>query len=189
MARMIVHGQQLQRFLQDVDQGLADLGDAEAVKAAQDAVAATDAVDPVQPDEIVDVEQDGGGQTRHCEHVVAERALLGGYAHDQAQIGQIMSRATQDVEAMRMYVSMGLIRVGAILILMLAVWTRVSVVVVALFFATPHRWRWAVLLGASAILLGGWGMLRWLDARMHSAHSRAAFAGLARLRGAWSALD
>ncbi|MGE3857669.1 MAG: ABC transporter ATP-binding protein [Dehalococcoidia bacterium] len=38
--------------------------------------------------------------------------------HDQAQIGQIMSRVTQDVEAMRMYVSMGIIRVGAILILL-----------------------------------------------------------------------
>lgn len=40
----------------------------------------------------------------------------------------------------------------------------------------------AVLLGASALLLGGWGVLRWLDARMHRAHSRAAFAHLARLR-------
>ncbi len=40
----------------------------------------------------------------------------------------------------------------------------------------------AVLLGASAVLLGGWGVLRWLDARMHRAHSRAAFAELARLR-------
>lgn len=41
----------------------------------------------------------------------------------------------------------------------------------------------AVLLGASAMLLGGWGLLRWLDARMHRAHARAAFAHLARLRG------
>ena len=38
--------------------------------------------------------------------------------HDQAQIGQIMSRATQDVEAMRQYINMGLIRAGAILILL-----------------------------------------------------------------------
>ena len=38
--------------------------------------------------------------------------------HDQAQIGQIMSRATQDVEAMRMYINMGIIRVGSILILL-----------------------------------------------------------------------
>ncbi|HEY0019794.1 MAG TPA: hypothetical protein VGC13_26075 [Longimicrobium sp.] len=37
----------------------------------------------------------------------------------------------------------------------------------------------AVLLVASAMLLGGWGVLRWLDARMHRAHSRAAFASLA----------
>lgn len=40
----------------------------------------------------------------------------------------------------------------------------------------------AVLLVASALLLGGWGVLRWLDARMHRAHSRASFADLARLR-------
>ena len=39
--------------------------------------------------------------------------------HDTAQIGQIMSRATQDVEAMRQYINMGLIRVGAIVILLL----------------------------------------------------------------------
>ena len=39
--------------------------------------------------------------------------------HDQAQIGQIMSRATQDVEAIRMYINMGIIRIGAILILLL----------------------------------------------------------------------
>ncbi len=39
--------------------------------------------------------------------------------HDTAQIGQIMSRATQDVEAMRQYINMGLIRVGAIVILLI----------------------------------------------------------------------
>jgi hypothetical protein len=42
----------------------------------------------------------------------------------------------------------------------------------------------AVLLGASAVLLGGWGLLRWLDVRMHRAHAREAFADLARLREA-----
>lgn len=39
--------------------------------------------------------------------------------HDQAQIGQIMSRATQDVEAVRMYVNMGLIRLIYVVILLL----------------------------------------------------------------------
>ncbi|MEI7925655.1 MAG: ABC transporter ATP-binding protein [Chloroflexota bacterium] len=39
--------------------------------------------------------------------------------HDQAQIGQIMSRATQDVEAMRQYINMGIIRVGSIVILLI----------------------------------------------------------------------
>lgn len=38
--------------------------------------------------------------------------------HDQAEIGQIMSRATQDVEAVRMYVNFGLMRVGYIVILL-----------------------------------------------------------------------
>ena len=39
----------------------------------------------------------------------------------------------------------------------------------------------AVLLGASAVLLAGFGVLRWLDWRMHRAHARAAYADLARL--------
>ena len=38
--------------------------------------------------------------------------------HDQAQIGQIMARATGDVEAIRFYVSMGLIRLAYTLILL-----------------------------------------------------------------------
>ncbi len=39
--------------------------------------------------------------------------------HDKAQIGQIMSRATQDVEAVRMYVNMGIIRLAYIVVLLL----------------------------------------------------------------------
>jgi len=39
--------------------------------------------------------------------------------HDKAQIGQIMSRATQDVEAVRMYVNMGLIRLLSVVVLLL----------------------------------------------------------------------
>ncbi|MSQ29249.1 MAG: ABC transporter ATP-binding protein [Dehalococcoidia bacterium] len=38
--------------------------------------------------------------------------------HDQAQIGQIMSRATQDVEGVRMYINFGIVRVGYIIILL-----------------------------------------------------------------------
>ena len=38
--------------------------------------------------------------------------------HDQAEIGQIMSRATQDVEGVRMYINFGLVRVGYIVILL-----------------------------------------------------------------------
>ena len=38
--------------------------------------------------------------------------------HDQAEIGQIMSRATQDVEGVRMYVNFGIVRIGYIVILL-----------------------------------------------------------------------
>jgi hypothetical protein len=55
-----------------------------------------------------------------------------------------------------------------------------DVVTVALHLFDP-LWQ-AVLLGASAVLLGGFGALRWLDWRMHRAHSRGAFDDLARVR-------
>ncbi|MEX0785664.1 MAG: ABC transporter ATP-binding protein [Dehalococcoidia bacterium] len=41
--------------------------------------------------------------------------------HDKAQTGQIMSRATQDVEAVRMFISMGILRIVYLTILMVAV--------------------------------------------------------------------
>ena len=40
--------------------------------------------------------------------------------HDKAQIGQIMSRATADVEGVRIYVSMGLLRLSYIAVLLVA---------------------------------------------------------------------
>ena len=40
--------------------------------------------------------------------------------HDEAQIGQVMSRATQDVEGVRFFVSMGLVRLLYIVILVVA---------------------------------------------------------------------
>jgi ATP-binding cassette subfamily B protein len=39
--------------------------------------------------------------------------------HDEAQIGQIMSRATQDVEAVRMFVNMGVVRLLYMVVLLL----------------------------------------------------------------------
>ena len=58
--------------------------------------------------------------------------------HDRSQIGQIMSRATQDVEGVRMFVSLGIIRllyivvlVGASAALMLALNVRVALVALA----------------------------------------------------------
>ena len=41
--------------------------------------------------------------------------------HDKAQTGQIMSRATQDVEAVRMLISFGIMRVAYLIILLVAV--------------------------------------------------------------------
>jgi len=41
--------------------------------------------------------------------------------HDKSQTGQIMSRATQDVEAVRMFISMGILRIAYLIILMGAV--------------------------------------------------------------------
>ena len=60
--------------------------------------------------------------------------------HDSSQIGQIMSRATQDVEGVRMFVSMGLLRLLFVVALVAAVYglmisTSVKVGLVALAFA------------------------------------------------------
>jgi len=41
--------------------------------------------------------------------------------HDKAQTGQIMSRATQDVEAVRMYISMGVLRLAYIFLLLFVI--------------------------------------------------------------------
>lgn len=55
-------------------------------------------------------------------------------------------------------------------------------VVTVVFHLAAPVWQ-AVLLGVSAVLLGGVGLLRWMDWRMRRAHARAACAALARLRG------
>ncbi len=59
--------------------------------------------------------------------------------HDNAQIGQIMSRATQDVEGVRFFVSMGLIRLAYIVVLVgvsaaLMIGTNVKVALIGLAF-------------------------------------------------------
>lgn len=54
-------------------------------------------------------------------------------------------------------------------------------IVTVVFHLFEPVWQ-GVLLGASAVLLGGLGVLRWLDWRMHRDHSSAAFAELARMR-------
>ncbi len=59
--------------------------------------------------------------------------------HDQAQIGDVMSRATQDVEGVRFFVSMGLLRSAYVLVLLavaatLMLTTHVQLALVALAF-------------------------------------------------------
>ena len=54
-------------------------------------------------------------------------------------------------------------------------------VVTVVFHLFAPVWQ-GVLLAFSAVVLGGFGVLRWLDWRMHREHARAAFAQLARLR-------
>ncbi|MCC6238354.1 MAG: ABC transporter ATP-binding protein, partial [Dehalococcoidia bacterium] len=47
--------------------------------------------------------------------------------HDEAQIGQIMSRATQDVEGVRFFVSMGLIRMAYVVVLVgISAWLMIQ---------------------------------------------------------------
>jgi ATP-binding cassette subfamily B protein len=70
--------------------------------------------------------------------------------HDQQQTGQLMSRATQDVEAVRWFVSMGLLRgsyvvilLSAVLILMIATSWQLALVVWA--FIPLIAWRSTVM--------------------------------------------
>ena len=70
--------------------------------------------------------------------------------HDRQQTGNLMSRATQDVEAVRRFVSMGLIR-GASIVLMLGgvatlmLITNWRLALVSLLFVPPVVWRAVVL--------------------------------------------
>ena len=70
--------------------------------------------------------------------------------HDRAQIGQIMSRATQDVEGVRMFVSMGVLRflyvvvlVGAVYSLMLVTNVKVGLVALAFLPAIVIQGTWS----------------------------------------------
>jgi len=65
--------------------------------------------------------------------------------HDQSQIGQIMSRATQDVEAVRMYINMGIIRMGSIIILLvvtLLLMLRTSPSLALVSWTSCRSWPW-----------------------------------------------
>jgi ATP-binding cassette subfamily B protein len=70
--------------------------------------------------------------------------------HDQQQTGQLMSRATQDVEAVRWFVSMGLLRGSYVIILLTAVLilmlvTSWKLALVVWFFIPLIAWRSTVM--------------------------------------------
>jgi ABC-type multidrug transport system fused ATPase/permease subunit len=70
--------------------------------------------------------------------------------HDRAQTGQIMSRATQDVEAVRMYISMGVLRLLYIVILLAAVlglmlYANWRLALMSWVFLPPIAWRSVVM--------------------------------------------
>jgi ATP-binding cassette subfamily B protein len=62
--------------------------------------------------------------------------------HDQAQTGQIMQRATQDVEGIRMFVNLGVIRLFYVVVLLVAtlslmLWTDVKLALLTWLFIPP----------------------------------------------------
>ena len=66
--------------------------------------------------------------------------------HDKAQTGEVMSRATQDVEAVRMFISMGLLRLMLLIVLLVAIFfLMISVdwqlTIVAWAFVPIVAWR------------------------------------------------
>jgi ABC-type multidrug transport system fused ATPase/permease subunit len=70
--------------------------------------------------------------------------------HDQQQTGAVMSRATQDVEAVRMYVSMGLARGFYVLLLMVSIFilmflTNWQLALVVWMFVPVIAWRSLVM--------------------------------------------
>jgi ABC-type multidrug transport system fused ATPase/permease subunit len=70
--------------------------------------------------------------------------------HDRQQTGQLMSRATQDVEAVRWFIHMGVLRAGYILILLLAILVLMAVTnwqltLVAWAFLPLIAWRSSVM--------------------------------------------
>ncbi len=65
--------------------------------------------------------------------------------HDTAQTGQIMSRATQDVEAVRMLISFGVMRIAYMIILLVSVF----------IFMTITSWQLALVAWAFVPIVGG----------------------------------
>ncbi len=63
--------------------------------------------------------------------------------HDKAQTGQIMSRATQDVEAVRMFISIGILRILYLLILITA----------AMVLITLVSWELALIAGVFVVIV------------------------------------
>jgi ATP-binding cassette subfamily B protein len=80
--------------------------------------------------------------------------------HDKAQIGQIMSRATQDVESLRIYISMGLLRLIYTVVLLL----------VALLLMASANLRLALISWAFLPIIAGVSI--WNSARLRPIWTR-----------------
>lgn len=72
--------------------------------------------------------------------------------HDKAQIGQIMSRATQDVEAVRMYVNMGVVRLLSIVVILVGAMVLMAMSNITL---TILAWVFVPIVAAQSIYMSG----------------------------------
>lgn len=80
--------------------------------------------------------------------------------HDTAQTGQIMSRATQDVEAVRMFINMGILRVAYLLVLLGGVMTFM---VLANWKLALVAWAFVPIVAARSIYVSATLRPIWMD--------------------------
>jgi len=80
--------------------------------------------------------------------------------HDEAQIGQIMSRATQDVEAVRMFINMGVVRLLYLIVLTVVAMTMMARANMTLALAA---WSFIPLIAIVSIVVSSRLRPLWLE--------------------------
>jgi ABC-type multidrug transport system fused ATPase/permease subunit len=80
--------------------------------------------------------------------------------HDEAQIGQIMSRATQDVEAVRMFINMGVVRLLYLVVLLVVALIMMARANLTLAFAA---WSFMPVIAVISIILSSRLRPLWLE--------------------------